>query len=79
MKQDGLIRVFSGNEILVLLLQGELEAKGIFSLIKNDYQSGITAGFFGGIPSAIDLFIQESDLPQAEPLINEFLRINSDE
>lgn len=68
-KESDLIRVFAGSEVEVIFLQGELEKIGISSIIKNDFQSGITAGFMGGIPSGIDLFIQESDLEKAEPII----------
>jgi len=73
-KENELIRVYSGTEISVNLLKDELESIGISSMIQNDYQSGITAGFFGGGTSAVDLFIQESDLELAEPLINEFVK-----
>ena len=67
-----LIRIFTGTEVSVILLKGKLEESGIPALIKNDYQSGISAGFTGGIPSAIDVYIQESDLTKAEPIVNEF-------
>ena len=72
-ERNELIRVFTGSEVSVILLQGDLEEIGIGSLVQNDYQSGISGGFLGGIPSAIDLFIQQSDLIKAEPLINEFI------
>jgi hypothetical protein len=67
-----LIRVFSGSEILAILLKDELEVNGIPAIIQNDFQSGISAGFAGGVPSSVDLLIKESDLKNAEPIINEF-------
>jgi len=72
--KDGtnLIRIFSGSEIVAILLKEELEVNGIPAIIQNDFQSGISAGFAGGVPSAIDLLIQESDLKKAEPIIDEF-------
>ncbi|MBI9062778.1 MAG: DUF2007 domain-containing protein [Marinilabiliaceae bacterium] len=73
---NNLIHVFSGTEVAVLILKGKLEDAGISAHIQNDYQSGITAGFGGGVPSAIDLFIQETDLPQAESIIQEHLLAN---
>ena len=73
---NNLIQVFSGTEVAVLLLKGKLEDIGITTHIQNDYQSGLTAGFGGGGPSAIDLFIQETDLQQAEPIIQEYLQAN---
>ena len=75
-KGNNLIRVFTGTEVLVLLLKERLEEVGISALIKDDFQSGITVGFVGGVPSAIDLYIQESDLQEAEPIINEFVQNN---
>lgn len=71
---NNLVRIFTGNEISVILLKGELEENGITALIQNDFQSGISAGFSGGVPSAIDLYIQESDLFQAEPIVNDFIQ-----
>ncbi len=55
--QNKLIRVFSGTEIPVNLLKDELEKHGVSVHIQNDFQSGIMAGFSGGGPSAVDLFI----------------------
>jgi hypothetical protein len=71
-KENNLILVFSGTEMAVNLLKEELEENEIAAMIQNDFQSGLSAGFFGGGPSAIDLFIQEEDLEKAEPIINAF-------
>ena len=72
--KNELIRVYSGTEISVLHLKEELEESGISSMMQNDFRSGISAGFIGGVPSAIDLFIMESDLKKAEPIINDFIK-----
>lgn len=77
-KGNNLIRVFTGTEVLVYLLKERLEEVEISALIKDDFQSGITVGFVGGVPSAIDLYIQESDLQEAEPIINEFIQNNQE-
>jgi hypothetical protein len=78
MKEDNnLIRIYSGTELTVNLLKDELEGFGIPSMIQNDFNSGVSAGFSGGVPSAIDLFIQERDLGKAEPIVSEFREINS--
>ena len=71
-KGNDLIRVFTGTEVSVIYLQERLEEIGIGALIKNDFQSGITVGFVSSVPSAVDLYIQESDLEEAEPIIKEF-------
>jgi hypothetical protein len=75
-KGSYLIRVYTGTELTVALLKDELEKVGISSMIQNDFKSGVSAGFSGGIPSAIDLFIQEFDLKKAEPIIREFINTN---
>ena len=73
---NDLIRVFTGTEVLVYLLKERLEEVGISALIKDDFQSGLTVGFVTGVPSAIDLYIQESDLKEAETILNEFAQDN---
>jgi hypothetical protein len=75
---NDLIRVFTGTEVLVYLLKERLEEVDISALIKDDFQSGITVGFVSGVPSAIDLYIQESDFKIAEPIINEFIQDNQE-
>jgi hypothetical protein len=70
------IRVYTGTEILVILLKDRLEEIGVTSMIQNDYKSGIEVGFTGGVQSAIDLYIQQSDFKKAEQIINEFIQKN---
>lgn len=74
---SNLIRVCSGTELTVNFLKNELENAEISCVVRNDFNSGISAGFVGGVPSSIDLLIQESDAEKAEPIIREFLIINS--
>ncbi len=71
--KNKMIRIYSGTELTVNLLKDELEQIGISGLIQNDFNSGIVAGFSGGGPSSIDLFIQEFDLKEAEPIVNDFI------
>jgi hypothetical protein len=74
-----LIRVFTGSELIVNLLKEELEKSGIGCFIQNDFKSGIGAGFSGGIPSAVDLFIKEIDVMRAQLILREYNRINNRE
>lgn len=71
---DKLIRVFTGNEISVILLKGELEANAIEAMIRDDFKTGLSVGFYGGPPSSVDLFIMESDMEKAKPIVEEFVR-----
>lgn len=72
--KNNLIRAFTGTEFEVILLKGELEENGISTMIKDDFTNSISAGFYGGTPSSIDLFINESDLVKAEPIIREYIQ-----
>jgi hypothetical protein len=74
-ENDNIIRIYTGTELTVNLLKDELEKVGISGIIQNDFESGTSAGI-GGDPSAIDLYIQESDLKKAKPVLVDFLRIN---
>lgn len=73
---DKVIRIYSGTDITVNLLKGILEEAGITALIRDDFRSGVLAGFTGGVPSAIDLFIEEADLEKAKPIIKGFMSEN---
>jgi hypothetical protein len=74
-ENDNIIRIYTGTELTANLLKDELEKIGIIGIIQNDFESGTSAGIAGD-PSAIDLFIQESDLKKAKPVIVDFLKIN---
>ncbi len=69
-----LYRAFTGSEIEVILLKSELEANGISVMVKDDFTSGLAAGFYAGSPSTLDLFINEEDGEKALPIIEEFRR-----
>lgn len=75
-KRDKLVKVFTGTEVSVMLLQSILEESGVSTLVQNDFMLGLEVGFVGGVQTAIDLFIQESDLQKAEPIINDFIKNN---
>jgi hypothetical protein len=75
-EKNKLVKVYTGTEVTVLLLKDLLEDIGVTSTIQNNYKSGIEVGFVGGVQSAIDLFIQQSDFEGAEPLIRDFIAKN---
>jgi hypothetical protein len=74
--RNRLIKIYTGTEITVLLLQGLLEDIGVKSTIQNNYKSGVEIGFVGGVQSAVDIYIQQSDFEQAEPVIRDFIARN---
>ncbi|MTI29729.1 putative signal transducing protein [Xanthovirga aplysinae] len=66
------IKVFEGSQVFANLLKGKLEKIGVPSRIQNEFQTSITAGFIGGDPSVVELFIRSTDLEKAKPYIQEF-------
>jgi hypothetical protein len=72
-KKNKLVKVYTGTEVTVILLKGLLDEIEVTSIIQNNYKSGIEVGFVSGVQSAIDLFIQQSDIEKAEPLIRDFI------
>lgn len=67
----GLIKIFSGSEILAKNLQNRIEAAGIGTVIKDNIQSARLGGF-GNTDLAVEVFIQEVDFGKANPIIEEF-------
>jgi hypothetical protein len=67
----GLMKVFSGSEILAMALQEKIEAAGVATVLKNNVQSARLAGF-GNSGLAVELFIQETEFAKANPVIEEF-------
>jgi hypothetical protein len=74
--KNQLVKVYTGTEVTVNLLKEMLEEIGVTSVIQNNYKSGVEVGFVGGVQSAIDLFIQQSDFETAEPVIRDFTAKN---
>jgi hypothetical protein len=66
------IQFFTGSLIEIQRLQLDLDANQIPSLVKNNFQSGLRSGFYGGSPSLVELFIYEEDLEKARPVLEKF-------
>ena len=64
--------VFTGNQHEVFLLKGMLEENGIASIIKNGFESGVSAGFMGGNSSAINLLVSNHNLEKTMPIVEAF-------
>lgn len=67
----GLMKVFSGSEVLAIALQERLEEAGVETSKKDNIQSARMAGY-GGADLAVEVFIQETDFAKANPVIEEF-------
>ncbi|TYP70387.1 putative signal transducing protein [Aquimarina intermedia] len=64
-------RVYTGSLITIQFLQTILQDNGINSITRDDMKSGMMAGFGGGIPDHIQLFVEKEDVTKAMALINQ--------
>ena len=69
-------RVYTGSLITIKMLQSILEEGGIATLTRDDMKSGMMAGFGGGVPDHIQLFVKKNDLSTAVPIIEKSLTQN---
>ena len=68
-------KLFTGSLIEIQRLQLDLDDYKIPSLVKNNFQSGIRSGFYGGSPSQVELFIYEEDIEKATPILEKFKKL----
>jgi len=57
--------VYTGPEVNVKFLQDLLNKARISSRIRNDFDSGLRAGFAAGFPGKVLLFAEKSNLKEA--------------
>ncbi len=69
---EDLVNIYSDTELTVSHLKNILADNGIESMIKNDFESGVSAGFVAGSPSAVDLFVFAKDVNRAQEIIENF-------
>ncbi len=66
----GLIKIFSGEEILAVTLKERLEEAAIDVVLRQNNQANVLPSIT--TPKAVELFIQEVDFGKANPIIEEF-------
>lgn len=66
----GLIKIFSGEELLATTLKNKLEQADINVVVRNNNQANVLPSVKNN--KAIELFIQETDFGKANPVIEEF-------
>lgn len=62
-------RVYTGSEVNVQYLQELLEKENISSRVRNDFDSGLRAGFGGGLPGQVLLFADSRHLEKARKIV----------
>lgn len=66
----GLIKIFSGEEILALGLKEKLEKENINVVLRENNQANVIPSITSS--KAAELFIQETDFGKASPFIDDF-------
>lgn len=66
----GLIKIFSGEEILALGLKEKLEKENIAVVLRENNQANVLPSVQSA--KAAELFIQEIDFGKANPVIDDF-------
>ncbi|WP_445713136.1 DUF2007 domain-containing protein [Flavobacterium sp.] len=67
----GLIKVFSGSEIIADALKQKIEEVGVEVVKKDNLQSARLAGF-GNTDLAVELFVDERYYGKISPVLEEF-------
>lgn len=60
--------VYTGSEVNIQYLQSISEKAGIRSIVKNNFQSGLRAGFAGGLPGQVNLQVDSSHFEEAKKI-----------
>ena len=71
------VKIFSGSSIIVNRLKSLLEDENISSIIKDNINMSKVSGF-GPLGQSIELFILNSDVEKAKPILDKYKeQINS--
>ena len=62
-------RVYTGSEVNVQYLQELFNKSGISNRVRNDMESGLRAGFGGGVPGQVQLFAIKSHFNEAAAIV----------
>lgn len=68
-------RIYTDTEININRLKAELAKIGIPSLVKNEFRSGLMAGF-GASPYTVDLYIDPENEEEASSLIQDLNKVH---
>lgn len=63
-------KIFSGSETDALAVKHALESETIPYVERNNIQSGLRGGFYGGV-MGVELLVQEKDVAIAKKLVTE--------
>ena len=63
------VNIYTGTEVNIQYLQNVLEKEGISSIIKNNHESGVRSGFYGGDAMQVQLLVHLTRQPEAEKIV----------
>ena len=63
------IKIFTGDFLTSQRIQQRLEDIGINAIVKNEDESARLAGFANPVPSLQDIYVHESELSKAIPIV----------
>ena len=72
-KESNYDRIFTGSSIKVNYLKGILEEADINSVIRDDHESQVRAGFNGGYTDQVLLFVEKDNLMRARRITDRAL------
>lgn len=76
---SNLISIFTGSAITANILKEKLEEAGIEATVRDEYEEAIEAGFSAGSSHSAEVFILDTDKEQADPIIEDFKKVNDTE
>lgn len=74
-KDEKTTRIFTGSAIEAQPLISSLNEIGIYPIIRDDHQSGITSGFATGVPGQIRVYIRNDELIVGQSIIDDHLKL----
>lgn len=69
-------RVYTGSDVNVQYLQERFNKAGISSRVRNDFDSGLRAGFGGGLPGQVQIFVESTHLEEASKIVTASFKEN---
>ena len=68
--EDDYKRVYTGSEVNVQYLEDLLQQEDIGTRVRNDFDSGLRAGFGGGLPGQVQLFVLSEQYEKAKAIVD---------
>ncbi|WP_439181674.1 putative signal transducing protein [Carboxylicivirga taeanensis] len=71
---EDIVKIYTDTELTISHLKNVLADKGIESMVKNDFESGVSAGFVAGAVNSVDLYVLQKDELRAREVTEQFIR-----